>query len=225
MAWQASRLSGRLLCNVFFFSLSAFISFFKSFSNSFRLDLRLWDFLPCGEFWRVFANSLCCKCLITWWQWWGLVHVRWVHQSLRLCCHSGQGEHDTSPMLTLVHDGTGMGGLALVQCPHGNGWSPWQENLEIERMAIVYFYAQNKMVGGGEDWKAARTVGSGGHCQQSTMTMNSVDNKYCQDWERVPGGRSWVGWGGDVPWYWKAGVNRGSGRLGDFGKCTSILLL
>jgi hypothetical protein len=27
------------------------------------------------------------------------------------------------------------------------------------------------------------------------MTMNSVDNKYHPDWERVPGGRLWVGGG------------------------------
>jgi hypothetical protein len=27
------------------------------------------------------------------------------------------------------------------------------------------------------------------------MTMNSVDNKYCPDWEWAPGGRLWV-WGG-----------------------------
>jgi hypothetical protein len=43
-------------------------------------------------------------------------------------------------MLTLVHDGTDTGGLSLVHV---------RKNLEIERMAIVYFYAQNRMVGGG----------------------------------------------------------------------------
>ncbi len=61
------------------------------------------------------------KRLIMWWQWWGLVRVRWVHQLLRLHRRSGQGRHDTSPMLTLVHDGTGTGGLALVHVRTGTG--------------------------------------------------------------------------------------------------------
>ncbi len=40
---------------------------------------------------------------------------------LQLRPRSGQGRHDTSPMLTLVHDSTSTGGLALVHVRMGTG--------------------------------------------------------------------------------------------------------